>query len=65
MTATLLTTLVLDGNGLTVLPLVIVSAVVSYVLTVRLNPPAVRRSGRAGSAIRPATARERPRVRMI
>ena len=39
LTATLLTTLFLDGNGLTVLPLVIVSAVVSYVLTVRLSPP--------------------------
>ena len=39
MTATLLTTLFLDGNGVTLLPLVIVSAVVSYVLTVRLNPP--------------------------
>jgi H+/Cl- antiporter ClcA len=39
MTATLLTTLFLGPDGLTILPLVIVSAVVSYVFVVRLTPP--------------------------
>jgi H+/Cl- antiporter ClcA len=39
MTATLLTTLFLGSDGVTVLPLVIVSAVACYVLTVRLAPP--------------------------
>jgi H+/Cl- antiporter ClcA len=39
MTATLVTTLFLGRDGITVLPLVIVSAVVSYVVAVRLTPP--------------------------
>ena len=38
MTATLLTTLFLGPEGLTILTLVIVSAVVSYVFVVRLTP---------------------------
>ncbi|MEU8264376.1 chloride channel protein [Micromonospora sp. NPDC048999] len=40
LSAVLLTTLFLGAEGLTVLPLVIVSAVVAYVLSVRLTPPA-------------------------
>lgn len=39
MTSVLLTTLFLGSEGLTVLPLVIVAAVVSYVVSVRLTPP--------------------------
>jgi H+/Cl- antiporter ClcA len=40
MTATLLATLFLGSDGLTILPLVIVAAVVSYAFVVRLAPPA-------------------------
>ena len=39
LSAVLLTTLFLGANGLTVLPLVIVSTVVAYVLSIRLTPP--------------------------
>ncbi len=39
MTAVLLTTLFLGSDGITVLPLAIVSAVVAFVLTARLTPP--------------------------
>jgi hypothetical protein len=35
----LLATLLLGRDGLTVMPLVIVAVVVSYVLTLRLTPP--------------------------
>ncbi|MFG3140321.1 chloride channel protein [Streptomyces sp. NPDC048211] len=39
MTAVLLATLLLGAEGLTVMPLVIVSVVVSYVVTLRITPP--------------------------
>ncbi|WP_326734758.1 chloride channel protein [Streptomyces sp. NBC_01022] len=39
MTAVLLATLLLGTEGLTVMPLVIVSVVVSYVVTLRITPP--------------------------
>ncbi|MCX4733662.1 chloride channel protein [Streptomyces sp. NBC_01363] len=39
MTSVLLATLLLGSEGLTVMPLVIVSVVVSYVVTLRLAPP--------------------------
>jgi H+/Cl- antiporter ClcA len=39
LTAVLLTTLLLGKDGMTVVPLVIVSVVVAYVLSARLNPP--------------------------
>lgn len=39
MTSVLLATLLLGSEGLTVMPLVIVSVVVSYVLTLRITPP--------------------------
>ncbi|WP_405709816.1 MULTISPECIES: chloride channel protein [unclassified Streptomyces] len=39
MTSVLLATLLLGAEGLTVMPLVIVSVVVSYVVTLRLAPP--------------------------
>lgn len=39
MTCALLATLLLGSAGLTVMPLVIVAVVVSYVLTLRLAPP--------------------------
>ncbi|KUN74154.1 Cl- channel voltage-gated family protein [Streptomyces canus] len=39
MTSLLLATLLLGRDGLTVMPLVIVAVVVSYVLTLRLTPP--------------------------
>jgi H+/Cl- antiporter ClcA len=56
MTAVLLTTLFLGTDGITVMPVVIVAAVVSYVVTVRLTPPArasvpsVPAPGRPGGA---------------
>ena len=37
-TAVLLTTLFLGGDGVTVMPLVIVAVVVAHVLTIRLTP---------------------------
>ncbi|MFD9501901.1 chloride channel protein [Streptomyces sp. NPDC060035] len=40
MTSVLLATLLLGSEGITVMPLVIVSVVVSYVITLRLAPPA-------------------------
>lgn len=40
MTSVLLATLLLGSEGITVMPLVIVSVVVSYVLVLRLEPPA-------------------------
>ncbi|WP_326764222.1 chloride channel protein [Streptomyces sp. NBC_01591] len=47
MTSVLLATLLLGSEGLTVMPLVIVSVVVSYVVTLRLAPsPAVARPDR-------------------
>ncbi|MEW2180211.1 chloride channel protein [Streptomyces sp. NPDC005406] len=39
MTSVLLATLLLGSEGLTVMPLVIVSVVVSYVVTLRITPP--------------------------
>jgi len=39
LTAVLLTTLLLGKDGMTVVPLVIVSVVVAYVLSARINPP--------------------------
>ncbi|WP_371604316.1 chloride channel protein [Streptomyces sp. NBC_01220] len=39
MTSVLLATLLLGSQGLTVMPLVIVSVVVSYVVTLRITPP--------------------------
>jgi hypothetical protein len=39
LTAVLLATLLLGKDGLTVMPLVIVTVVVAYVLVVRLSPP--------------------------
>ncbi|MFI6862847.1 chloride channel protein [Streptomyces sp. NPDC050421] len=39
MTSVLLATLLLGSEGVTVMPLVIVSVVVSYVLTLRITPP--------------------------
>jgi H+/Cl- antiporter ClcA len=55
MTATLLTTLFLGPDGLAILPLVIVSAVVSYVFVVRLTPPPV---GDRPSATEPPAHRQ-------
>jgi hypothetical protein len=40
MTSVLLATLFLGGTGLTVIPLVIVGVVASYVITLRLPDPA-------------------------
>lgn len=46
LTAVLLTTIFLGTDGFPVMPLVIVAVAISYVLTVRLDPPpAVTASG--------------------
>ncbi|MFJ2026594.1 chloride channel protein [Streptomyces sp. NPDC087897] len=45
MTSVLLATLLLGKEGLTVMPLVIVSVVVAYVITLRLTPAPVDRAG--------------------
>ncbi|MGA5822944.1 chloride channel protein [Kitasatospora sp. NPDC094028] len=50
MTSVLLATLLLGGAGLTVMPLVIVSVVVAYVLTLRLGPRGGARTAPAGPA---------------
>jgi len=52
MVSVLLATLLLGAQGLTVMPLVIVSVVVSYVATARLTPPAPK-PGEAGQPARP------------
>ncbi|WP_328540408.1 chloride channel protein [Streptomyces sp. NBC_00344] len=49
MTAVLLATLLLGAEGLTVMPLVIVAVVVSYVLSLRLTPVPGPAQDRAGS----------------
>jgi hypothetical protein len=44
MTSVLLATLLLSSSGLAAMPLVIVTVVVSYVLSVRLAPPTAARA---------------------
>jgi hypothetical protein len=53
LTSVLLTVLFLQSDGVTLMPLVIVSVVVAYVASVRLEPPA---SGAAVDGATPAPA---------
>jgi hypothetical protein len=49
LTSVLLATVLLAGNGLVVMPLVIVAVAVSYVVTLGLTPPATTGSGAPGA----------------
>ncbi len=59
LTSVLLATLLLGSDGLAVTPLVIVAVVISYVISVRLTPPATQAPA-AESAPSPAPAQTSP-----